>query len=204
MKITKAFLFTHLAITGVALSRNLRVLWMDRNQTGKKTKNNRVTILQHQWPPHGPLLAKQQRRYGMAARKTLIANIREEVVTNDGSSLLLSGGGPSTPAFQESESTERWPDFRGMNMLKYDAHGLGNHEFDNRAFWYWKTKDGPVFLSYLPTILDRENRQPLFERRTKIFQVMTLKIAVWANHRTKLRNLGNPEFLEGIRIESTD
>ncbi len=47
-----------------------------------------------------------------------------------GSVLLLSGWYINT-GVPESDLQDAEPDFRGMNMVGYDAMALGNHEFDN-------------------------------------------------------------------------
>lgn len=47
-----------------------------------------------------------------------------------GSVLLLSGGDINT-GVPESDLQDAEPDFRGMNLIGYDAMAVGNHEFDN-------------------------------------------------------------------------
>ncbi len=56
--------------------------------------------------------------------------IRKEVAAEGGSVLLLSGGDINT-GVPESDLQDAEPDFRGMNLVGYDAMAIGNHEFDN-------------------------------------------------------------------------
>jgi len=65
----------------------------------------------------------------MAARKTVVDQIRNEVAASGGYSLLLDGGDVNT-GVPESDLQDAVPDFRGMNLLGYDAMAVGNHEFD--------------------------------------------------------------------------
>ena len=66
----------------------------------------------------------------MAARKTLIDQLRKEVKAEGQGVLLLSGGDINTGT-PESDFFDAEPDFQAMNMMGYDAMSLGNHEFDN-------------------------------------------------------------------------
>ena len=68
--------------------------------------------------------------YGIAARKTLIDQIRGEVRSRGGNCLLLSAGDVNS-GVPEPDRQDAEPDFRGMKLLGYDAMAVGNHEFDN-------------------------------------------------------------------------
>jgi len=198
MKLPKRFI-ANLAITGVALSVTACSMMGPQQPDWKEDKEYRVTIL-HTNDHHGRFWQNSKGEYGMAARKTLIDNIREEVALDDGNSLLLSGGDINT-GVPESDLQDAEPDFRGMNMLKYDAMALGNHEFDNPLSVLKKQHDWAGFPFLSANILDAKTGKPLFEAY-KIFQVNDLKIAVMGLTTDDTAKLGNPEFLEGIRIES--
>ena len=88
----------------------------------------KITIL-HTNDHHGRFWKNQDGEYGMAARKTVIDSIRAEVAQNGGYSLLLDGGDVNT-GVPESDLQDAVPDFKGMNLLGYDAMAVGNHEFD--------------------------------------------------------------------------
>ncbi|MCL1142375.1 bifunctional UDP-sugar hydrolase/5'-nucleotidase UshA [Shewanella gaetbuli] len=79
---------------------------------------------------HGRFWENSNGEYGMAARKTVIEQIRDQVERDGGETLLLSGGDINT-GVPESDMQQAIPDFVGMNLLGYDAMAVGNHEFDN-------------------------------------------------------------------------
>ncbi len=89
----------------------------------------KITIL-HTNDHHGRFWKNRDGEYGMAARKTVIDGIRSEVAQSGGYSLLLDGGDVNT-GVPESDLQDAVPDFKGMNLLGYDAMAVGNHEFDN-------------------------------------------------------------------------
>lgn len=94
----------------------------------EKDKTYYLTVL-HTNDHHGRFWKNGDGEYGMAARKTLIDQIRGEVAQSGGHSLLLDGGDVNT-GVPESDLQDAVPDFKGMNMLGYDAMAVGNHEFD--------------------------------------------------------------------------
>jgi 5'-nucleotidase/UDP-sugar diphosphatase len=88
----------------------------------------KLTIL-HTNDHHGRFWANRDGEYGMAARKTLIDRVRAEVQAAGGQLLLLDGGDVNT-GVPESDLQDAEPDFKGMDLLGYDAMAVGNHEFD--------------------------------------------------------------------------
>ena len=96
--------------------------------TFEKDKTYNITIL-HTNDHHGRFWKNGDGEYGMAARKTVIDAIRKEVAAAGGHSLLLDGGDVNT-GVPESDLQDAVPDFKGMNLLGYDAMAVGNHEFD--------------------------------------------------------------------------
>ncbi|MFO1328495.1 MAG: bifunctional UDP-sugar hydrolase/5'-nucleotidase UshA [Rubrivivax sp.] len=87
-----------------------------------------LTIL-HTNDHHGRFWPNADGEYGMAARKTLIERVRAEVKAAGGEVLLLDGGDINT-GVPESDLQDAEPDFKGMNLIGYDAMAVGNHEFD--------------------------------------------------------------------------
>ena len=87
-----------------------------------------LTVL-HTNDHHGRFWKNRDGEYGMAARKTVVDAIRQEVRAAGGYSLLLDGGDVNT-GIPESDLQDAVPDFKGMNLLGYDAMAVGNHEFD--------------------------------------------------------------------------
>lgn len=88
----------------------------------------RLTVL-HTNDHHGRFWRNADGEYGMAARKTLVDRLRAEVQASGGYTLLLDGGDINT-GVPESDLQDAEPDFKGMNLLGYDAAAVGNHEFD--------------------------------------------------------------------------
>ncbi len=198
MKSTKRFV-THLAVSSVVLAIAGCSMMGPKQPDWQEDKEYRVTIL-HTNDHHGRFWQSSRGEYGMAARKTLIDNIREEVALDDGNSLLLSGGDINT-GVPESDLQDAEPDFRGMNMLKYDAMALGNHEFDNPLSVLKQQQEWAGFPFLSANITDAKTGKPLFDAY-KIFQVNDLKVAVMGLTTDDTVKLGNPEYLEGIKIES--
>lgn len=198
MKLTKRFV-ANLTMTSVILSVTACSVIGPQQPNWQEDKEYRVTIL-HTNDHHGRFWQNRNGEYGMAARKTLIDNIREEVALDDGRSLLLSGGDINT-GVPESDLQDAEPDFRGMNMIKYDAMALGNHEFDNPLSVLRKQREWAGFPFLSANILDQKTGKPLFEAY-KIFQVDDLKIAVMGLTTDDTVKIGNPEYQEGITIES--
>jgi 5'-nucleotidase/UDP-sugar diphosphatase len=198
MKSTKRIL-AQFAIAGVVLSVTACSVMAPQQPDWQEDKEYKVTIL-HTNDHHGRFWQNSNGEYGMAARKTLIDNIREEVSLNEGNSLLLSGGDINT-GVPESDLQDAEPDFRGMNMLKYDAMALGNHEFDNPLSVLKKQQEWAGFPFLSANILDAKTGKPLFDAY-KIFQVDDLKIAVVGFTTDDTVKLGNPEYLVGVKIES--
>lgn len=91
-------------------------------------KTYQITVL-HTNDHHGRFWKNSDGEYGMAARKTVIDGIRADVAAKGGYSLLLDGGDVNT-GVPESDLQDAVPDFKGMNLMGYDAMAVGNHEFD--------------------------------------------------------------------------
>jgi 5'-nucleotidase / UDP-sugar diphosphatase len=87
-----------------------------------------LTVL-HTNDHHGRFWKNSDGEYGMAARKTLLDSVRAEVKAAGGHTLLLDGGDVNT-GVPESDTQDAEPDFKGMQLLGYDAMTFGNHEFD--------------------------------------------------------------------------
>lgn len=97
--------------------------------TWEKDKTYHLTIL-HTNDHHGHFWQNDIGEIGLAAQKTLVDRIRQEVADNNGMVLLLSGGDINT-GVPESDILKAKPDFLGMNLIGYDAMAVGNHEFDH-------------------------------------------------------------------------
>ena len=88
-----------------------------------------ITLI-HTNDHHGRYWKNRKGEYGMAARKTLLDQLRKEAKEKGREVLLLSGGDINT-GVPESDLLNAEPDFKGMKLLGYDVMVFGNHEFDN-------------------------------------------------------------------------
>lgn len=134
----------------------------------------------------------------MAARKTLIDEIRAEVEKQGGTSLLLSGGDINT-GVPESDLQDAEPDFKGMNLLGYDAMALGNHEFDNPLDVLRKQEEWANFPMLSANIYDKTTGERLFQHY-QIFEKQGIKIAVIGLTTEDTAKIGNPEFIGNVEF----
>jgi len=158
-----------------------------------------LTIL-HTNDNHGRFWHNRNGEYGMAARAALIQSIRDEVASNGGHTLLLSGGDINT-GVPESDLQDAEPDFKGMNYMSYDAMALGNHEFDNPLSVLRQQHEWARFPFLSANILNKETGMPLFKSH-EIFDLDGLKVAVVGFTTQDTVRIGNPEYLSGVEIQS--
>ncbi|MGO2159072.1 MAG: bifunctional UDP-sugar hydrolase/5'-nucleotidase UshA [Vibrio toranzoniae] len=161
----------------------------------------KFTVL-HTNDNHGRFWENSKGEYGMAARKTLIDSIREEVTQNGGETILLSGGDINT-GVPESDMQDAVPDFVGMNLLDYDAMALGNHEFDNSLDvldMQAELADFPMLAANIyikdgDTVTDERLFSPY-----KVFTINGLKIAVIGLTTKDTAKLVNPDNVATIHF----
>ncbi|EPA8594532.1 bifunctional UDP-sugar hydrolase/5'-nucleotidase UshA [Vibrio parahaemolyticus] len=152
----------------------------------------KLTVL-HTNDHHGRFWQNKHGEYGMAARKTLIDDLRDEIQAKGGSVLLLSGGDINT-GVPESDLQDAEPDFKGMSKIGYDAMALGNHEFDNPLDVLFKQQDWANFPMLSANIYDKKTGKRLFQPYA-MFNKQGIKIAVIGLTTEDTAKLGNPEFI---------
>ncbi|EHR7289894.1 bifunctional UDP-sugar hydrolase/5'-nucleotidase UshA [Vibrio parahaemolyticus] len=152
----------------------------------------KLTVL-HTNDHHGRFWQNKHGEYGMAARKTLIDDLRDEIQAEGGSVLLLSGGDINT-GVPESDLQDAEPDFKGMSKIGYDAMALGNHEFDNPLDVLFKQQDWANFSMLSANIYDKKTGKRLFQPYA-MFNKQGIKIAVIGLTTEDTAKLGNPEFI---------
>ena len=157
----------------------------------------KFTIL-HTNDHHGRFWHNNYGEYGMAARKTLLDQLRADVAAQGGTSLLLSGGDINT-GVPESDLQDAEPDFKGMNLLGYDAMALGNHEFDNPLEVLRKQEAWAEFPMLSANIYDKTTGKRLFQPY-QIFEQQGLKIAVIGLTTEDTAKIGNPEYIGGVEF----
>lgn len=163
----------------------------------QKDKTYQLTVL-HTNDHHGRFWQNSDGEYGMAARKTLIDQIRKEVAAAGGHSLLLDGGDVNT-GVPESDLQDAVPDFKGMNMLGYDAMAVGNHEFD-KPLSTLKMQRGLVKFPMLAANIYEGNKR-MFEPY-KVFTFDGLRIGVMGLTTEDTRKMVNPENIRNVQFRS--
>ncbi|MGI9283175.1 MAG: bifunctional UDP-sugar hydrolase/5'-nucleotidase UshA [Endozoicomonas sp.] len=164
----------------------------------QQDKTYKLTVL-HTNDHHGHFWQDRKGRYGMAARMTLVNQIREEVQAEGGNVLLLSGGDINT-GVPESDLQDAVPDFMGMNLLGYDAMAVGNHEFDNPRAILDMQQDLAKFPFLSANIIDEKTGKPLFKPYTLI-DVNGLRVAIMGLTTTDTPKQTSPENVAGLRFE---
>ena len=163
----------------------------------ERDKTYKLTIL-HTNDHHGRFWKNSDGEYGMAARKTLIDQIRAEVTRSGGHSLLLDGGDVNT-GVPESDLQDAVPDFRGMNLLGYDAMAVGNHEFDKPLGVLRMQRDLAKFPMLSANIYDRGER--MFAPY-KVFSLGGLRVGVMGLTTEDTFKMVNPDNIKNIEFRS--
>ena len=144
---------------------------------------------------HGRFWENGDGEYGMAARKTLIDQIRAEVSSNGGETILLSGGDINT-GVPESDLQDAVPDFIGMNEIAYDAMAVGNHEFDNPLAVLDSQRSIANFPMLAANIYKADGTR--YFDAYKVFNINGLRIAVIGLTTEDTAKIGNPEFIKDL------
>ncbi len=158
----------------------------------------RITII-HTNDHHGRFWKNSDGEYGMAARKTVIDSIRGEVAAAGGYSLLLDGGDVNT-GVPESDLQDAVPDFKGMNLLGYDAMAVGNHEFDKPPVVLRMQRELARFPMLSANIYS-SNGERLFAPY-KIFDLGGVRVAVMGLTTEDTQKMAHPDNLKNIEFRS--
>ncbi len=158
-----------------------------------------LTIL-HTNDHHGRFWQNKRGEYGMAARKTLIDQIRQQVAQQQGHVMLFSGGDINT-GVPESDMQDAEPDFKGMTKIGYDAMAIGNHEFDNPLEVLKKQSQWADFPFLAANIYDKNTGKRLFDAY-KVFEKDGVKIAVIGLTTEDTQKIGNPDYIKDIEFRN--
>nr|CBX79881.1 bifunctional UDP-sugar hydrolase/5'-nucleotidase periplasmic precursor [Erwinia amylovora ATCC BAA-2158] len=164
-------------------------------QAWEKDRTYKFTVL-HTNDHHGRFWPNAHDEYGLAAQKTMMDQIRNEVQTHGGATLILSGGDINT-GVPESDLQDAEPDFRAMNMIGYDAMAIGNHEFDNPLSVLRQQQRWAKFPLLSANIYQKSTGKRLFQPYA-LFNRMGLKIAVIGLTTDDTAKIGNPEYFEDV------
>lgn len=164
-----------------------------------KSKVHYLTVL-HTNDNHGRFWHNEHGEYGMAARKTLIDQLRVEARSKGHSLLLLSGGDINT-GVPESDLQFAEPDFKGMSAIGYDAMAIGNHEFDNPLDILEQQQDWSNFPFLSANIFDKLTNTPRY-KQYKIFKKDDLTIAVVGFTTTDTAKIANPLYVSELAFKA--
>ncbi len=185
------------AVTGTTVTLLLALLAGCAAPGAERDKTYRITIL-HTNDHHGRFWKNSDGEYGMAARKTVIDTIRADVAAGGGYSLLLDGGDVNT-GVPESDLQDAVPDFKGMNLLGYDAMAVGNHEFDKPPFVLKMQRDLAQFPMLAANIYSGGER--LFAPY-KIFNVGGVRVAVMGLTTEDTQRMAHPDNMKNIEFRN--
>lgn len=167
-------------------------------QTGpEKDKTYKLTVM-HTNDHHGRFWHNSDGEYGMAARKTVVDQIRREVTAAGGYSLLLDGGDVNT-GVPESDLQDAVPDFKGMNLLDYQAMAVGNHEFDKPLAVLKMQRDLAKFPMLSANIY--EGGQRMFAPY-KVFNLGGLKVGVMGLTTEDTLRMAHPDNVGKLEFRS--
>ncbi|MGI9279616.1 MAG: bifunctional UDP-sugar hydrolase/5'-nucleotidase UshA [Endozoicomonas sp.] len=188
---TPIILALSLVMTGCSSSKETL-----KNDAGRSYK---LTIL-HTNDHHGRFWKNEQGEWGMAARKTLIDQIRTEVEAEGGEVLLLSGGDINS-GVPESDLQSAVPDIEGMNLMGYDAMVVGNHEFDNPMKVLHQQENLANFPFLSANTYDASTGRPLFDA-FRLMDVGNMTVAVVGLTTQDTRKIGNPDNVSRIDFKN--
>ncbi|WP_105258756.1 bifunctional UDP-sugar hydrolase/5'-nucleotidase UshA [Pseudoalteromonas sp. T1lg88] len=151
-----------------------------------------LTVL-HTNDHHGRFWPNAQGEYGMAARATLLTQLRAQAQERNDAVILLSGGDINT-GIPESDLQQAEPDFKAMSMLGYDAMAIGNHEFDNPLPVLAKQQKWANFPLLSANILNKDDGKHAYQPYVMLNK-QGLKIAVLGLTTTDTAKIANPDFI---------
>ena len=163
----------------------------------EKNKTYKVTVM-HTNDHHGRFWQNTDGEYGMAARKTVVDQIRRAVALEGGHSLLLDGGDVNT-GVPESDLQDAVPDFKGMNLLGYQAMAVGNHEFDKPLGVLKMQRDLAQFPMLSANIYERGER--MFAPY-KVFDLGGLKVGVMGLTTEDTIRMAHPDNVGKLEFRS--
>ena len=166
-------------------------------QAYEKDRVYKFTVL-HTNDHHGHFWANEHDEYGLAAQKTMMDQIRFDVQAYGGQVLILSGGDINT-GVPESDLQDAEPDFRGMNLVGYDAMAIGNHEFDNPLSVLRQQQKWAKFPLLSANIYQKSTGKRLFQPYA-LFNRVGLKIAVIGLTTDDTAKIGNPEYFTDMEF----
>jgi 5'-nucleotidase/UDP-sugar diphosphatase len=166
------------------------------SQTSLQRKDKLKLTILHTNDHHGRFWSNRDGEYGLAARATLINELKDEVKQKGGEVLLLDAGDVNT-GVPQSDLLNAEPDFRGMSAIGYDVMAIGNHEFDNPLEVIKKQqREWARFPFISANIYDKNNKRVFPSHITK--ELRGLKIVIFGLTTEDTPKKSHPENSKGI------
>lgn len=141
-----------------------------------KGKTYKLTIL-HTNDHHGHFFPNKDGEYGLAARATLIKELRDQIKKEGGHVLLVDAGDVNTGTPQ-SDMLDAEPDFKAMAEIGYDVMAIGNHEFDNSLKTIFKQRKWAGFPFISANIYYKNNPRRVFPSHI-VKEIDDLKVTIF-------------------------
>ena len=162
-----------------------------------KGKTYKLTIL-HTNDHHGHFWPNKEGELGLAARATLIKELRDQVKKDGGHVLLVDAGDVNTGTPQ-SDMLDAEPDFKGMAELGYDVMALGNHEFDNSLQTIFKQRKWAGFPFISANIYYKNSARRVFPSHI-VKEVDDLKVTIMGLTTEDTPIKSNPLYSKDLRF----
>ncbi|SEQ35478.1 bifunctional UDP-sugar hydrolase/5'-nucleotidase UshA [Basfia succiniciproducens] len=156
-------------------------------------------ILLHFNDLHGHYWHDKNGQYGLAAQKTAVDRIRNEVEAKGGSVITLFAGDLNT-GVPESDLQNAHPDIDGLNAIGYDAMVLGNHEFDN-PLQLLDMQEKWAKFPFLAANIYHKNTDKTLVKPYTMLKRSGLNIAIVGLTTEDTAKLGNPEYMKDLRFD---
>lgn len=196
---TLSLMATSILLSGCAAMTDSDMGSADRQMAYEQDKVYKLTVLNTN-DNHGRFWKNGKGEWGMAARKTVVDQIRAEVEQEGGQVLFLSGGDINT-GVPESDLQDAVPDFKGMNLLGYDAMAVGNHEFDNSMDVISMQQELAEFPFLSANIYKTEDGSRLF-KPYEMFEFDGLTVAVMGLTTDDTQKLAFADNVAGLEFRS--
>ncbi|WP_443090770.1 bifunctional UDP-sugar hydrolase/5'-nucleotidase UshA [Basfia succiniciproducens] len=149
---------------------------------------------------HGHYWHDKNGQYGLAAQKTAVDRIRNEVKAKGGSVITLFAGDLNT-GVPESDLQNAHPDIDGLNAIGYDAMVLGNHEFDN-PLQLLDMQEKWAKFPFLAANIYHKNTDKTLVKPYTMLKRSGLNIAIVGLTTEDTAKLGNPEYMKDLRFDN--
>lgn len=165
------------------------------SQAYTKGKTYKFTIL-HTNDHHGRFWPNKEGELGLAARATLISQLRSAVKKSGGQVLLLDAGDVNT-GIPQSDVQDAEPDFKGMAKLGYDVMAIGNHEFDKPLKTIFQQRDWAGFPFISGNIFYQNSDKLVFPSHIDL-QLRDLKVTIFGLTTEDTPKKSNPANSAGL------